>query len=79
MTNLREESVRKLPDFDGLLDENADSPGLSEGLPARLRLFLMVRTGRRLAEIRRDGKGRHLVDWAAKFFGRASVLVQFEI
>jgi hypothetical protein len=52
MTNLREESVRKLPVFDGLFDKNAEDAGLPEGLLARLRLFWMVRIGPRLAEIR---------------------------
>jgi len=52
MTNQREESVRKLPVFDGLFDKNAEDAGLPEGLLARLRLFWMVRIGPRLAEIR---------------------------
>jgi len=52
MTNLREESIRNLPVFDGLFDENADDAGLPEGLLARLRLFWMARIGPRLAESR---------------------------
>jgi hypothetical protein len=37
--------------------KNAEGTGLPEGLLARLRLFWMVRTGPRLAEIRQQGKG----------------------
>jgi len=31
MTNLREESIRNLPVFDGLFDENADVPVCLKG------------------------------------------------